>query len=1017
MKRWLVSGLAVSFAACTPSVPTGTNNSSKYVEAEFDPAHSIIPLPNDLAFIDPATGQPDTRLHAPTTGGTDAQNEFNRDYLNLLDGFPMDSTASVLFDKPIDLSSVNAGSVPVLDITNSSQPVPGIAVVYPTTGTSDTLIIGPPAGGWVRGHRYAMAVIGGGGAGAVKGASGTIVTGSPTWALVSQDKPLIICDANGANCVLQTSAIPSTSKDPATAQAEQIALAKQLEALRLNYAPLIAALSGPPLNVNPANVALVWTFTITSQAEVTFDPVNFNIPFPNDVLLNPDGGLVNIPKGVGLPDALVDGLNTLDGFSTTAMIVSEFGPDTGPLLQGRLPGTNYTLSPAGPINMVQAALGKGARPAFTDGSVSAHACVNCPPITVQLPDGGPILLPDGGLKPDTLAIVPDVPLTERTQYAVYITTDLKDINNKPVIPSPIFALARSSAPLVSGGKSTVSVLSDAQAALLDQLRVGLKPLFDELASQGLPRKKVALAWAFTTQTAVSALEDLHLAPGTAGLPTAPPYVTGAFSAAIKPVLGGQGIPTGSIDTIFLGSIVDLFALTSAFGTFDPGLSTAHPQIIPFVMTSPKVIDPPVAGACSTPANGFPVTIFGHGLTGNRTNAYAIANALASFPSCQVMIAIDETWHGERNTCTGFGHILDLAAPAGAPHPDNLACANPGTMACSSGRCVADAAHQAGRMACVPGDQTNGDALCLISNQGTCVADGKCEGGTFGSSLAGIPISGWNLINFENFFATRDNLRQQVISNAQLIRVLQGTGATSLSQRSVKIDPTRINYGGQSLGGILGAISMAVAPEVNNVMLNVPGADPELIILISPSFDAQKQAFIGGLAAQGVPFNSPSYDTFLGIIKWIIDPADPANAAFYLSNHADIPQRPPNIGASRRTFVQWIVGDGVVPNPSTVELVRAAVADPNATGLKLSTAGDTPFWAYQFSGTSTPLSFNEAALPACLDPANHPGNRHPFLLRPPSATCGGPPSGTDGVALTGNAQSQAVGFLIGAPPFP
>src|SRR5215813_4118468 len=343
MKRRLLSGLAVFFAACTPSVPSGPDNSSKYAFAEFDPANGVIPLPNDLAFIDPATGHPDTHLHAPTTGGTDAQNEFNRDYLNLLDGFPMDSTATVLFDKPVDFTSVNGASVPVIDLTNPAQPVPGVAVGYPTTGTGTTLAIAPPAGGWLRGHRYAMAVVGGTGAGAVKGASGTIVTSSPTWALIAQDKPLIICDSNGANCALQTSAIPTTAKDPATQHAEQIATAKQLEALRLQYAPLITALGAPPLNVKSSDVAVLWTFTITSQAEVTFDPLHNAIPFPNDVLIDQTTGKVNIPANVGLPADLVAGLNTLDGFSTTGMIISEFGPDTGPLLQGRLPGTSYTL--------------------------------------------------------------------------------------------------------------------------------------------------------------------------------------------------------------------------------------------------------------------------------------------------------------------------------------------------------------------------------------------------------------------------------------------------------------------------------------------------------------------------------------------------------------------------------------------------------------------------------------------------------------------------------------------------
>jgi len=344
------------------------------------------------------------------------------------------------------------------------------------------------------------------------------------------------------------------------------------------------------------------------------------------------------------------------------------------------------------------------------------------------------------------------------------------------------------------------------------------------------------------------------------------------------------------------------------------------------------------------------------------------------------------------------------------------------MACVSGRCVADANHQASRAACVPGDQTNGDAACLIQSQGVCVPDsagaatGHCEGGTFGSSIAGVPISGWNILNLANFFATRDNFRQQVISNGQFIRVLEDSTNTGLGARSLQIDPSRISYGGQSLGGILGTISMAYAPEVGNVMLNVPGADLPLILLTSPSFDKQKQGFLAALASQGIEQNSPLYDQFLGIAKWIIDPADPANAGWYLTHQAKIPARPANISASRRAFMQWILGDQVVVNPSTVALVQAATANSSTDGTKIMVTGDAPFWAYQFNGSSTPFSFNTAALPECTDPNNHPGNRHPFLLRPPSATCGGPPDVANGVPLTTNAQTQAVEFLNGLAPF-
>jgi hypothetical protein len=981
MKRWLISGLAVSFAACTPSVPSGPDNSSKYAFAEFDPANAVIPLPNDLAFIDPATNQLDMHLHAPTTGGTAAQNEFNQDYLNQLDGFPMESTATVLFDKPIDFTTVNGASVPVIDITNPAQPVPGVAVGYPTSGTGTTLAISPPAGGWLRGHRYAIAVIGGTGAEAVKGASGTIVTGSATWALVSSDTPLIICDQTGANCQLQTSAIPTTAKDPATQLAQQIAIAKQLEALRLQYAPLITALGAPPLNVKSSDIAVLWTFAITSQAEVTFDPLSNAIPFPNDILIDQQTGKVAIPANAGLPPDLVAGLNTLDGFSTTGMIISEFSPDTGPLLQGKLPGTSYTLSLAGPINMVQAELEKGAKTVYP---LRAHACVNCPPINMLLPDGGPILLPDGGVKPDTLAIVPDAPLTERARYAVYITTDLKDNLNKNVIPSPVFALVRSSSPLFDGTHSTVSILTDGQAQALEQLRSALEPFFTNLASQGLPRKKVALAWTFTTQTTMTALTQLNAIPTSAAaqaIPGVPLWV-----AEITPP---AGVPNTDppVHHWYIGEIIDVFLLTGTGGTLNPA-APATPKI-PFVMSVPT---------SAAPAGGYPTTIYGHGLTRTRLDGFIMSASLAS--AGQVMIAIDEPWHGDRNTCTGFGAFLTSAGVPPPANQDLFACVNPNpaapTQACNAaGRC--QSIDRSGALACNPA-APDADKACMLAGQGHCAADSKCENGAFASVFTpapgvNIPVNGWNLLNLANFFATRDNFRQQVVSHAQLARVISSTDTGNLGQQAggITLNPAKISYDGQSLGGILGSLYTAASPVVKNAALNVPGGDPELILLTSPAFAASKAGFQAGLAAQGVPTDSPLYDIFLIIAKWIIDPADPLNAVPYLvrdtgSNGGVVP----NGGSSRRAYVQWIQDDQVVPNLATQELIRSVLGDPTTDGVLVHPTdpnGAANFWAKRFPSSGTPA------------------NNHGFLL------------GSAGASLAATAQGEIAGFIAGAPPIP
>ena len=779
MKRLLLLALATAFAACSPDVGVSPDQSVNFVEAEFDPAHGVIPLPNDLVFLD-AAGNLQPTLQAPTTGGTDAQNEFNRDYLNHLDGFPLESTASVLFDKPIDLASVKLfdgtnpdATMAVFDLKKGVLLTNLSVTVADAPNGSQTLNFIPPGGYWERGGKYAVVVLGG--ANGIKGrTSGQTVTGSPTWDLVLSSTPLLTCDASGNNCIPATSAIPTTAKDPAAQLDQQVALARQLEALRANYKPILDGVQAQLPGLKRTDIALVFTFTITSQAEVTFDPANSVIPFPNDILfVDPatgqmDGGLhIPVPPDAGALTELYTGLNTLDGFSTTAPIVSENGDGTGPLVGGRVDAATVGFGSAGTMNLVAAGPGAGALPTTANGVVKAHACLNCPPIVMTQPDGGPIRLPDGGPKPDTLAIVPDVPLTERTQYAAYITNDLKDTNDKNVIASPVFALVRSSAPLFDGTHSTVSLLTDAQAQQLEPLRAGLKLLFDQLALGGLPRTKVVQAWAFTTQSTVTTLSQLH------AVPFSPPASTQVPSVPlwVSPIPAPAGVPATNVGAWYIGEIVDIFLLTDPRGVFDPA-NPATP-FIPFVMSVPDPATRP------QPATGYPVTIFGHGLQRTRTDGFGMASSLAT--AGQVMIAIDEPWHGERNTCKGFGSFL---LSAGAPAPvaqDLFACVNPApgtgtpTQMCNAaGRC--QSINRSGAMACAPSGpgMADQDKVCVLSGQGHCASDGKCENGTFAASvtlgLTVIPVNGWNLLNLSNFFATRDNFRQQVVSHAQLARV-------------------------------------------------------------------------------------------------------------------------------------------------------------------------------------------------------------------------------------------------------
>jgi len=827
--------------ACTPDIPQNPGpGNAIVVQFNLGVVPPVAPIPNDLTPRN-ASGQ----LAIPLSpSDKPAQTEFNTKYLGSLTAFPHESPVQVLLSGALDPATVNSHSVVVIDLI-TSMPVTGLA---PTFDPSDNAInIAPPAGAWIRGHRYAVVLVAGG----LNGADGSPVIGSPTWGLVSSPNPLVHCplntttqlpDLTSPRCSLAVDVIPSSEPDPATRLKAQLSAAIQLEQIRELYAPLLAKAESL-LQVDVTRIPILWTFSIVDAGEVTFDPSNGIIPFPNDILLS--NGKVALPNPAnGQPltkqdcastmDAMTQlrcGLNTLDGFSTIAPPISENGLKSDAVAQASVDGKTLTTQTVGLIALKSTAPA-GERdpmpPSFTP-------CLNCLSSTDE-----------HGMaqtSPQELQWQLNVPLDEKTTYLAYVTSDVKDDKGKNVIANPVFALLRLTNPLTKDGKSQINSLSDAQASQLEPLRAALQPALDALENAGVMRSNIALAWAFTTQSEASLLDGLYgfvSAPASpAGqtptaqnlLPQGPILLvdaTALYTAAAGP------LDVSAIGKFYTGVFVTPFALTGPGGAFDPALGDPSlgpphlkPQGVSFALAIPKV---------AAPATGYPITIFAHDITRDRNDFLAIANSLAV--QGQVVIAADEPFHGERSTCTG----AKQANPA-LLKSDDSACANPLTMECNEdpliGRCVAR--PDVPRIPC-PGlgmmPDPTGNLGCALApgRLGACAADMKCEGGDFlrdsdvlGNSASRRPvISGWNMFSLTNFFATRDNFRQEVIDLAQLVYTMRMTGRASIQDRILPgattplFDLNKINYVGQGLGGILGTLFNAVSPDTTRVVLNVAG---------------------------------------------------------------------------------------------------------------------------------------------------------------------------------------------------
>jgi hypothetical protein len=988
----------VLVGACTPDIAQ-TPPPAEAIIAQFDPgaASPIVPKPNDLAA---RTG----KIVVPSSPtDTPAQAEFDSQYLGSLAAFPFESTASAAFSGPLDPASL-IGNVLVVDITDTDAPKLVGAAVPALNEANDGVEIPPPAGGWTRAHHYAVILKGGDGG--LRGAQEQPVIGSPTWALVASTSPLVSCpngDLQSPACVPAVDVIPSEETDPTARLKDQAAKAAQLEQLRLAYAPLLEGLSA--LNIDRTTIPLLWTFTIVDAGEVTFDPANATVPFPNDVLRNPTTNRVTMPNiATGKPVSGADcaaakdlstqltcGLNTLDGFSTLVAPISETSATAGAVAQANL---DPKALGGGAVNLVPL---KSGAPAAEQTAPKFTPCIGC--LSSKDASGAP------HAGPQQLQWRLDAPLDEKTTYLAYVTTDAKDDQGKPVVANPVFALTRSKATLLTAeGHSAVNILTDDQAKQLEPLRAAMAPALDGLEANGVPRGKLALAFVFTTQSEVSVLDQLASLPKKAaafGLPDYPltvQDVTAQYQAAADnaPALAGY--------KFFAGAFLTPVLVTGTAGTFNPDPTKAKIAPVQFVMSVPPAGDPP------TPHQ---VTIFGHGFEGSRNDFLPFAAAAGA--KGQIVIAADTLFHGDRSSCTGAGAILAVAMPGAT---DDAAClpAGPAASKCDGGSpiglCVLK--DDANRATCTPG--SGGDLACFGQGQGLCAADGKCQGAgarllqgkDLDPSKSTKPvISGWNIFSLTNFFATRDNFRQQVIDLSQLVAVLKGTNADkSLALQlkaanggaAVDVDTTKINYVGQSLGGILGTLFNAVSPDVNNVVLNVPGGALPSIILNAPAFAPQKAVLLKTLEAQGIKPGTPQFDQFLGIVQWILDPADPANMAWRLTHGVDAGSGlAPNV--NRKAFIQFIQDDQTVPNVSNFALVAAASRSFDPTkppGLGCQ----SPLFCYEFTDAVDGFDATSVPLP----------KRHGFLLTKPSED----PAIV--AKTTGKAQQQAATFLsTGALP--
>ena len=511
-------------------------------------------------------------------------------------------------------------------------------------------------------------------------------------------------------------------------------------------------------------------------------------PYPSD-LYNPTGAKLEVPQRLTSP--LASALNTLDGFSTTAVVSAPFNASVDPA----------TLVPFNPL-----AAPTGAESVFVLDATHGVPLVPGADYAVRVSSAAG----NGG----TVEIVPLKPLVPRTRYVFIITDNVQSTAGVAAGADIVFGAVRDA--------HLAGLTSVPGAPTLDPLFPAIAPLIDTAENLlGIPGDHVIVAWSMLTESIGNVLEVIEASATPRPALVAPMGIT---TAQLGPGFAGLAdIYAGYIEIPYYGDPANpltSFWVNSSLLPPNQADPVPVPRVaslrIPLLATLPNS-----ASGRTEPANGWPVVIFQHGITLNRTLMLAIADSFAQ--AGFAVVAIDLPLHG----------VTDPASPfyqgPGSPFGDNERHFN----------------------------------LDNVGAVGVFAPDGQID-------------DGWEILNLENPLNARDHIRQAVADTIALTRTIPTLDFPD-GDSNPDLDGSQIHYVGVSLGSIISGVFLGLNDEVGTATLSSPGG-PWTSILTDPAavdFGAPIRAV---LSAQGLPPGTAGFDDFVRDLQTVIDPVDPVNYA-------------------------------------------------------------------------------------------------------------------------------------------
>lgn len=575
----------------------------------------------------------------------------------------------------------------------------------------------------------------------------------------------------------------------------------------------------------------------------TFKPASAQVPFPNDIFFSGTAdGTLNIPASASNPG--LTAMNDLDGYSTTASIYVDTTDTIAS--QSLVYGQTVFLINTNTFAVVPATV---ARADYSGGN-------------------------------SVIEIVPAAPLAPATTYAGFVTTNVQSTAGDALGTDTAF---QGMLDLYAAGVTDTNV--NTGDATTDAVYGALYPLFQLADGATIGAENLAVAWSFKTQSvgnSLAAIEASATAQTSAFVPVPADGVNPANGIATPADLTGNPAAGTNAD-VYVGMIeIPYYTTDPLTGHWVPNATicaavvdavdalTEQPASTTSACPTPAVQDTFQVPVILTVPNGAApggVTIFQHGITGNRSNMLAIAGALAN--AGQATIAIDLPLHG----------ITDTAS---ALYSENL---------------------EASMQAAFSGTPFEGIVEDIVEQTFDLDADGDGE----------IDDSGANFINLTSLLTTRDSLRQAAANLIYLAKSVPDMDYNAaLGAVGADFTGLPINFVGMSLGAMTGTAFLASNTDASTASLSVPGGIVSELLLNSTTFAPVINA---GLEENGVIAGTRFYEEFLRNAQTVIDSGDPINYA--AAANANYP-----------ILMQSVIGgagnpsDQVVPNSATDALVAA-----------------------------------------------------------------------------------------------